>query len=233
MPNHTPRTGRQRLRPAPPRHRRARAVRPILILGILCAAGAVALAVPRSAGAAFQARDTAGVPDTVAVDSTPDLHAGPLATKLDSLRIRSQQFRAAITRLRIRYDVRVQRVESGLRFELPYPPSVPNREDGEEAVGPVRRIANLARRYYPSPSVSVLGTLDGTRPACGTGPERRRAREVVQRLRQHGGLDTGRIRRAECVRSTVTDADTPTGARELRLPGATIYIEWDSPDDSS
>lgn len=211
----------------------ARPVRPTLMLGMLCAAGAVALAVPRSADAAFQDRDTATVPDTVAVDSTPDLDAGPLATKLDSLRMRSQQFRAAIMRLRVRYDVQVQRVESGLRFELPYPPSVPTREDGEEAIGPVSRIADVARRYYPSASVAVLGTLDGTRPPCGTGPERRRAREVVERLRQHGGLDTGRIRRVECVRSTVTDADTPTHAGELRPPGATIYIEWDSPDGSS
>lgn len=216
MPDPTPRTGQS-----------------TLILGILCAAGAVTLAVPRSAGAVFQARDTATGPDTVAVDSTPDLHAGPLATKLDSLRIRSQQFRAAIARLRVRYDVRVQRVEEGLRFELPYPPSVPTREDGEDAIGPVSRIAHLARRYYPSASVSVLGTLDGTRPPCGTGAERRRAREVVERLHQQGRLDAGRIRRAECVRSTVTDADTPTGAREPRPPGATIYIEWDSPDDSS
>lgn len=206
--------------------------RPGLILGVLWVVGAGALVVPRPAGAAFQARDTAAGSDTLPADSTPELHAGALKTKLDSLRIRSVRFRAAITRLRARYGVRVQRVESGVRFELPYPTSLPAADTGE-AVGPVARIADVARHYYPSASIAVLGTVDGARPPCGTGPERRRAREVVERLRRHGGLDPERIRRAECVRSTVTAADTPSSAREDAAPGATIYIEWDSTDGSS
>lgn len=216
-----------------------RSVRLALTLGALCVAGAAALAAPHPAAAAVQARDTTAGSDTAAVSSTPELHAGAV-TKLDSLRRRSMRLRAAITRLRVRHDVRVQRVESGLRFELPYPPSAPPREVAGEAIGPVVRIADLARRYYPSASIAVLGTLDGDRPPCGTGPERRRARDVVERLRQRGGLDPERIRRAECVRSTVTDADTgvtvaDTGAsaREDTPPGATIYIDWDAPSGSS
>lgn len=203
------------------------------ILGALCAAGAVALAVPRPADAGLQAGDTVAGSDTVVVDSTPELHAGALETRLDSLRRRSMRFRAAITRLRVRHDVRVQRVESGLRFELPYPPASPARKGAGEAIGPVVRIADLARRYYPSASIAVLGTRDGARPPCGTGPERRRARDVVERLRQHGGLDPKRIRRAECVRSTGTDSDTLASAREDARPGATIYIDWDAPSGSS
>lgn len=203
------------------------------ILGALCAAGAVALAVPRPADAGLQARDTVAGSDTVAEDSTPELHAGALETRLDSLRRRSMRFRAAITRLRVRHDVRVQRVESGLRFELPYPPASPARKGTGEAIGPVVRIADLARRYYPSASIAVLGTLDGARPPCGTGPERRRARDVVERLRQHGGLDPERIRPAECVRSTGTDSDTLASASEDARPGATIYIDWDAPSGSS
>lgn len=211
----------------------ARPGRPALILGILCAAGAAGLSVPRPAGAAFQARDTTPAPDTVPMDSTPELHAGALEARLDSLRMRTVRFRAAITRLRVRYDVRVQRVQSGLRFEFPYPPSVPAREDTAEAIGPVVRIADLARRYYPSASIAVLGTVDGSRPRCGTGPERRRAREVIERLRQHGATDPERIRRGECVRSTATDADSPMSAGEEAPSGATIFVEWDAPDGSS
>lgn len=210
----------------------ARHGRPALILGVVCVVGAGVLAVPGPADAALQDRDTAAGSDTVSVDSIAELHAGALETRLDSLRIRSARFRAAITRLRVRYDVRVQRVESGLRFEVPYPPSLPAREDTGEAVGPVARIADLARVYYPSASVAVLGTLDGVRPPCGTDPERRRARDVVERFRQRGGIDPERVRRAECVRSTVTAADTPTSARGDTPPGATIYIEWDAPSGS-
>lgn len=205
--------------------------RPALILGALCAAGSVALSVPPPAAAALQDRDTTAGSDTVAVDSTPELHAGAM-TRLDSLRRRSMRFRAAITRLRVRHDVRVQRVESGLRFELPYPPASPARKGAGEAIGPVVRIADLARRYYPSASIAVLGTLAGRRPPCGTGRERRRARDVAERLRQPGGLDPERIRRAECVRSTGTDADTLASAREDTRPGVTIYIDWDAPSGS-
>lgn len=210
-------------------------VRPGLLLAILCAAGAAALAAPGPASAAFQARDTAPPSDTVqaSVDSLPELHAATLESRLDSLRVRAARFRAAIMRLRVRHDIRVQRVESGLRFDLPYPLSGTADAPGEDVVDPVARIADLARRYYPSASIAVLGTLDGVRPPCGSETERRRAREVVDRLREGGGLDPERIRRAECVRSTVTDVDTPPGAREDSPPGATIYIEWDAPDGSS
>ena len=215
----------------------ARRRRPALILGALCVVSAGALAVPAPTGAALQHRDTAAPSDTVPVDSIAGLHAGALETRLDSLRVRSARFRAAITRLRVRYDVRVQRVESGLRFEVAYPPSLPAGEDTGEAVGPVARIADLARVYYPSASVAVLGTLDGVRPPCGTAPERRRAREVVERFRQRGGIDPERVRRAECARSAVTAADTATSdtatsARAETPPGATIYIEWDAPSGS-
>lgn len=210
--------------------------RPALILAVLYAVGATGLVGPPPAGGALQAGDTSGGSDTTTVhaDSMPKLGAVTQeTTRLDSLRDRAARFRAAIMRLRVRHRVRVERVESGLRFELPYPPPVPARDSADEAGGPLVRVADLARRYYPSASIAVLGTVDGAAPRCGTGAERSRARDVAERLQRGGGIDPERIRRVECVRSPGTEAAPPPGARADSVSGATIYIEWDSREDTS
>lgn len=207
--------------------------RTALILGALCAVGAAGLVAATPAEAAFQARDSAARSDTVVADSVTGLHARMPDPRLDSLRIRAARFRTAIMQLRARYGARVHRVDSGLQLELPYPPSVPGRHDAEDVEGPVARVADLARRYYPSASIAVLGTVDGFRPPCGSDAERSRAREIADRLRQRLGIDPDRIRRAECVRVTVADRDESARAPTDTVPGATIYIEWDSPDGSS
>lgn len=204
-----------------------------LILGVFCAAGTAAFASPSPAEAAFQDHDTTLSPDTVSMDSVPELHARARDPRLDSLRIRAARFRAAITQLRVRYDVQVQRVDSGLRFELPYPVLISGRERGEDVHGPLARLAELARRYYPSASITVLGTAGGAEPPCGSDAERRRAREIVERFRQRGGLDPQRVRRADCVRTPLADGPGPRRARADTVLTATIQIEWDSPDGAS
>lgn len=207
--------------------------RSALTLGALCAAGAAWLAAPAPAAADLQARDTTVGGDTAAVDTAAELHAKMSDPRLDSLRARAARFRVAIMQLRVRYEARVQRVESGLRFELPYPPSLPGSDAEWDVDGPLVRVAELARRYYPSASIAVLGTVDGHRPPCGSDAERSRAREIADRLRQGLWLDPDRIRRADCVRAGVAERDGRPGAGADTVPGATIYIEWDSPEGSS
>lgn len=204
-----------------------------LILGVFCAAGTAAVLSPSRAEAAFQSREAAATSDTVSVDSLPELHARMPDPRLDSLRVRAARFRAAITRLRVRFDVRVRRVESGLRFELPYPVLISGRERGEDVNGPLARLADLARRYYPSASINVLGTVEGAEPHCGSDAERSRAQEIVERFRQRGGLDPERIRRAECGRAPLADGPRPPRARADSVLTATIHIEWDSSDGTS
>lgn len=200
--------------------------RTALILGLAWVAGD-GLPAP-SAGAAVQVHDTTADTMDVGVDSS----AAHAAT-LDSLRERTAELRAVITRLRVRYRARVQRIESGLRFRLPYPTAEHLSAGGEGEAPPVARIADLAKRYYPSAAVTVLGTVDGARPSCGSGTERRRAQAVVERLRESGAIDPDRVRRAECDRAALTDSgqQVPRG-RPDSATGVTVYIEWDTPPGS-
>lgn len=215
------------------RHRPSDRARAAPGLAALCAVGALVLPGPEPVEAASQARDTVTPADTTAVDSVAGLHGRLPDARLDSLRVRAARIRAAIVRLRMRHGARVRRVDTGLRFELPYPLSGPDRGAEGDVGGAIARVADLARRYYPSASIAVLGTVDAVPPPCGSDAERTRAQEIIGRLREHLEFDSDRIRRGTCLRTAVADGDDRPRARADTVPGATVYIEWDPPDGSS
>ena len=199
-------------------------------LAVLCVV-AVGSIVPASAGTAAQVHDSTAPADTlpVEVDSLRETREA----EIDSLRERMAKLSAAIMRLQVRFGVRVQRIESGLHFQLPLDTATDDVVGARGERDPVIRIADLARRYYPAGSVAVLGTVAGADRACGTEPERRRARAVTERLREAGGLAPGRVRVADCVRTGVTDSGE-TVSRQAPGPAAiTILIEWNGSDGSS
>ncbi|MFB6241122.1 MAG: hypothetical protein ABEJ46_06160, partial [Gemmatimonadota bacterium] len=88
-----------------------------------------------------------GTPELRAQDSTTDTTAaggaappGSNAARLDSLRERAAELRAAILRLRIEFEIRLDRLESGLVFRIPETAGA-GRSDGEA----LRRVASLVR----------------------------------------------------------------------------------------
>jgi len=197
--------------------------RPSLALAVLCVVG-VGSVVPASPGSAAQVHDSASPADTLPVEV--DSLASARASRIDSLRERMARLSAAIMRLQVQHGARVQRIESGLRFRLPFDTAPAVLADADGELEAVTRIADLSRRYYPTGSLTVLGTGDRAGPACGTDAERRRARAVMERLRETGGLAPDRVRLADCARASVA---TP-GEREDRddpgAPAVTIFIEW-------
>lgn len=179
--------------------------------------------------------DTVTERDTFLLGDTIDPHLGaPLSahgSRLDSLRLRTEELRAAITRLRIRHDAAVHRVGSGLRFLIPFPTGSGRDGAAPDGPDPLEQIGALVRRYYPSASVYVRGTLPGSTLSCGSREERRRAREAAERLTGGGGLAAERVRRGECAagRLTADDAGVPGPAPST---GVTVVVAWDSGADS-
>lgn len=216
--------------------------RSALILGLVLGTGGTAGGVTPDGGRPLPAVAAVAGPDgrspapsdTIPGEDTLPLEIDPSVADhvehLDSLRQRTAELRAAITRLRVQFGVEVQRVVSGLRFLSPF-----RRGDGRDSAdaergGPLEQVAALARRYYPTASVLVQGTLPGGASSCGSSEERRRSRAAIQRLTGAGGLDAKRVRRAECAGGRLTTYGTrsPLAADT----GVTVVIAWEPGGDS-
>lgn len=145
------------------------------------------------------------------------------AARLDSLRRRAAALRADLLRLRVEFGVRLDRIESGLRFRIP-------AVDGEERL-PLRRVAALVRRHYPEANVAVRAPVRDGGADCGTPDERRRTRRTIERLTGPDGLDARRVEPAGCDRLPALD---PRATRPAEgPPPLLLFVDWYRPGEGS